>query len=91
MAIAAAFGLSSTSVAADPPEKEEKDYLSNQETQLTVRDVERGVTGTAYRYAYPDWNTTNDTPSTYNYVFEDQVAKWMNQKMRGGGILSSTS
>ena len=86
VAMAAAFGLASTSLAVDDPPKEEKDYLSNQETQLTVRDVERGVTGTAYRYAYPDWNTSEDVPSTSNYVFEEWVVKWMNQKMRGGGF-----
>ena len=91
VAMATAFGLVSTSLAADSS-KDPKDFLTEQKVTLTVRDVERGVTGTAYRYAYADWNTTYDTPSTSNYIFEEWVASWMKSKMRGGiRLLSVTS
>ncbi|NMN01999.1 SpaH/EbpB family LPXTG-anchored major pilin [Bifidobacterium panos] len=86
MAIAAAFGLVSTSVAADSPDVDVSDYLSEQTVKLTVRDVEKGVTGTAYRYANPDWNTTENQPLSSKYIFEDQVADWMRSQMRGGAF-----
>ena len=90
MAIVAAFGLASTSVADDSKPDPMK-YLNEQEVKLTVTDVEKGVTGTAYQYMEVNWDTTKNRPLNPEYRFNEKVAKWM--KNRGGGsrLLSSTS
>ncbi len=84
MAIAAAFGLASTSVADDAKPDPMK-YLNERKVTLTVTDVEEGVTGTAYQYVYPNWDTNDNVPLDPQYLFEAQVAKWM--KNRGGGAV----
>ena len=86
MAMAVAFGLAATSVAADPAKEDVSGFLNEQKVKLTVTDVEKGVTGTAYRYVYANWNTSENVPTAPEYLFEAPAAKWMMEKIRGGDL-----
>ena len=79
MAVVAAFGLVSISVAEDRSSELLK-YLNEQSTQLTVKDVEKGVEGTAYQYLSVNWETTKNEPNLPEYLFEDGVADWIKRK-----------
>ena len=80
MTIVTAFGLAPTSVADEPLPRLE-DFLSGQKAKLTVKDVEEGVTGMAYKYISVDWQTTADEPlPNSEYTFEDSVFEWMQTK-----------
>ena len=79
MVIVAAFGLASTSVAEDLPPEIAK-YLNNQQANLMVTDIEKGVTGTAYKYMDVQWDTNSNVPLSPEYEFAEGVAEWVKQK-----------
>ncbi|NMN02000.1 isopeptide-forming domain-containing fimbrial protein [Bifidobacterium panos] len=76
MAIVAAFGVASTSVAEEG-DPDVSGYLNNQTANLTVKDVEKGVTGTAYKYLEVQWNTSENVPTLPEYEFANGVTQWV--------------
>ena len=75
VAMTVAFGLVSMRATADPATD-----LDKKQVAVTVTDVEKGVTGTAYKYMDVNWRADAGQPGTPEYIFKDEVATWM----RGG-------